>query len=353
MLTAEILGASHAYNLTDAICQGETLVFVHGWLLSQAYWQPLIAQLAAEHRCLSYDLRGFGESALESSCATRLDNSAWPHEQRPLWADGLSYERRVAMPSGAEGFWPQAQENGAYRVSGYSLAAYAQDLNALLDYLGLEQVWLLGHSLGGSIALWAAFLWPERIKGVICINAGGGIYIPKEFDKFRSAGQQMVKYRPLWLASLPLLPLAFSRLMVHRPLGSRWGKQRLKDFVQADRNAAQGTLLESTTLEQVHLLPQLMARLRQPVHFITASEDRIMPSRYVRYLASFHRSFYQMSLVSELADCGHMAMLEQPEAVADVIRAVLAENGALADAKLRELADSASSDLPNGTLVGL
>lgn len=293
MPIADIGGAPHAYQLSDPLVSGqaanssdETLVFIHGWLLSQAYWQPLVTQLSAGYQCLTYDMRGFGDSGLGPTVS----------------------EKR-------------------YTASAYSLAAYAQDLGELLDYLGLDQVWLVGHSLGGSVALWAAYLLPDRVKGVICLNAGGGIYIPKEFEKFRAAGRQMVKFRPLWLANLPLLPRIFSRAMVHQPLDIRWGKQRLCDFVRADRAAAEGALLESTTCEEVHQLPQLVGQLTQPVHFITASQDTIMPPRYVRYLASFHPRFEQTKTVLEIAHCGHMAMVEQPQAVVDAIQAILAAPG--------------------------
>ena len=316
MPTVKILGVPHSYTLTEPalaeppssepISSDPALVFIHGWLLSRAYWQPLVSQLSAQHRCLTYDLRGFGESVRAQS-----DSDGHPIEALP--------HRQLKIPTGYS--WTPTDS-----ASAYSLAAYAQDLSELLDQLGLDQVWLLGHSLGGSIALWAAYLLPERVKGVICINAGGGIYIPKEFEKFRSAGQQMVKYRPAWLPAVPLLPRLFSRLMVHQPLDTRWGRQRLNDFIRADQQAAVGTLLESTTCEAVHQLPQLIAQLKQPVHFITASEDQVMPPRYVNYLASFHSHFQAGMSVSELADCGHMAMVEQPEAVGEVVRAVL-ENG--------------------------
>ncbi|MGB3293720.1 MAG: alpha/beta hydrolase, partial [Phormidesmis sp.] len=146
--TATIGGVPHTYDLTvpsgcAESASEECLVFIHGWLLSRAYWQPLVSGLSDRHRCLTYDLRGFGDSA-----------------------QGLD----------------------ACSSSAYSLAAYAQDLGTLLDQMNLDQVWLLGHSLGGSIALWAAYLRPDRVKGVLCINAGGGIYIPREFEKFRTAG---------------------------------------------------------------------------------------------------------------------------------------------------------------------
>ena len=290
MPTLSIHSATHAYDLTKSSSQEnlarcETLVFLHGWLLSRLYWQPLVAQLSADYHCLAYDLRGFGESNASTS----------------------------------------NQSMAVEAVSRYSLAAYAQDLEQLLDGLGLDRVWLLGHSLGGSIALWAAYLFPDRVKGVICINAGGGIYIDKAFEKFRSAGQQMVKFRPSWLGRLPLLPQVFSRMMVRQPLATHWGQQRIQDFIRADRLAAEGALLESTTEEEVHQLPIIVGKLSQPVHFITASEDNVMPPRYVRYLASFHPRFVEGESVTELSDCGHMAMVEQTEAVADVVRFVISQ----------------------------
>lgn len=67
MATATVFGVPHYYQLTEArwpCASGASLplVFIHGWLLSHKYWQPIIDQLSLEHRCLAYDLRGFGES---------------------------------------------------------------------------------------------------------------------------------------------------------------------------------------------------------------------------------------------------------------------------------------------------
>ncbi|MEL7225212.1 MAG: alpha/beta hydrolase [Cyanobacteria bacterium J06576_12] len=348
MLTANKTRITHAYDLTDAFtaseADGPTLVFIHGWLLSRAYWEPVIRQLSPYYRCLSYDLRGFGESALlTEQLPSHAEQAQAPIPQITLPFDKISHiealenkdsEATSTEPAGIDG----SKEPNNYTPSQYSLAAYANDLEALLSELNLKNVWLVGHSLGGSIALWAAYLQPERVKGVICVNAGGGIYIPKEFEKFRAAGQQMVKFRPKWLPSFPLLPQLFSRMMVKQTLASSWGKQRLRDFVNADRKAAEGALLESTTKAEVHLLPRIVKHLSQPVHFITATNDTIMPPRYVRHLASFHPQFEEEQMVSEIAECGHMAMVEQPEAVAETVRSVIS-NAAIsndgADAKTR------------------
>ena len=93
MSSVIIQGAKHSYNLTNSYHvkkQVPTIAFLHGWMLSQAYWQPLISQLQPDFQCLSYDLRGFGLSEI----GDRND---------------------------------------------YSLISYARDLEELLDHLELSQ----------------------------------------------------------------------------------------------------------------------------------------------------------------------------------------------------------------------
>ncbi|MEB3161494.1 MAG: alpha/beta hydrolase [Synechocystis sp.] len=284
MPTLDILGIPHHYERygTPSNPSFPTLVFVHGWLLSHHYWSPLIQVLAKQYACVSYDLRGFGESQGDRSL-------------------------------------PQQQ---------YNLAAYATDLVTLLEKLQIDHAWLVGHSLGGSIGIWGAHLCPERVRGVICLNAGGGIYLKEDFERFRSAGENLVKFRPAWLGNVPGLDLVFSRLMVKQPLDRRWGQQRLWDLLRADGTAARGSLLETTTEAEVHLLPQLVADLVQPVYFFAGQQDQVMEIKYVNYLASFHSSFHPLGQnVIELANCGHFAMLEQLPTVADKMGQILQAAG--------------------------
>ena len=291
MVVTPVFGVPHVYDFTPNLLSTTTsypsvLVCIHGWLLSRAYWQPLMQQLTPDIACLAYDLRGFGDSTQQLSSRHHKSDTA-----------------------------------------PYGLTAYAQDLNALLEILGLDNVWLMGHSLGGSIALWAAHLFPERVQGVICVNAGGGIYIHNAFEKFRNAGQQMVGWRPQWLQHLPLLPLVFSNIMVRQPLSYRWGQQRLIDFLRADPEAATQSLLASTTEDEVHQLPQIVSQLSQPVYFITGEQDTVMEPRYVQHLASFHRFFHQgKQAVVAFEQCGHFAMLEKPSALEDQVRQWLLGN---------------------------
>jgi pimeloyl-ACP methyl ester carboxylesterase len=300
MATIDILGASHAYELTPPTASSSpVLVFIHGWLLSRSYWQPLIDRLAPDYQCLIYDLRGFGDSQP-------------PMDKTQATLENLDSE----LPD---------TDAASLSTSSYTLAAYAQDLCILLQKLNIDRAWLIGHSLGGSIALWGASVASERVKGVICLNAGGGIYLREEFERFRAVGQRLVKRRPRWLRYVPLIDLLFTRAMVARPLARRWARQRVIDFVVANPEAALRALLDSTTEAEVHRLPQVVSQLKQPVYFIAGAKDTVMEPKYVRHLASFHKLFQGCGdNVIEIPGCGHMAMVEQPEAIDTQIRKILA-----------------------------
>jgi pimeloyl-ACP methyl ester carboxylesterase len=303
MATIEILGVPHAYKLTEPSSCPHALVFIHGWLLSRRYWRPVVSHLTPDFQCLSYDLRGFGESQAQPQSNFR---------QQPHFLN----------------FAPRSLGAAAVNLlaSTYTPAAYAQDLAVLLQKLNIKSAWLIGHSLGGTIALWGAAQMPECIKGVICVNAGGGIYLKEAFEQFRSAGQKFLKLRPRWLPNLPLVDLVFTRANVARPLARCWGRQRLIDFIVADQEAALGALLDSTTEEEINCLPQLVSQLQQPVYFITGTKDDIMEPKYVRHLASFHPLFELCgNNVLEIPDCGHLAMLEKPDVVANHIRSLLTQ----------------------------
>lgn len=300
MATIEIAGVRHVYELTAPTTFPHALVFVHGWLLSRAYWQPLIERLAADYQCLSYDLRGFGQS-----------DAIFP----PL--EGKKHVSALK----SDGFNPTNKT-----VSRYSPTAYASDLKLLLQELNISSAWLIGHSLGGTIALWTAQQMPQSVQGVICLNAGGGIYLKESFEQFRAVGTQLVKFRPRWLSQLPLIDLWMTRANVVRAIARSWGRQRIIDLAIAHPEAALGALLDFTTEAEINRLPQIVAQLSQPVYFLAGDKDRVMEPKYVRHLASFHPLFHACGENAiELPECGHLAMLEQTDLVAEQIRAIVTQ----------------------------
>ncbi|HEU5456740.1 MAG TPA: alpha/beta fold hydrolase [Nocardioides sp.] len=112
----------HAFSYTDS-GSGPVLLFIHGLLGSQKQWAHLVDELDEDHRLIVPDLFGHGESA------------------KP--------------------------------VGDYSLGAHAATLRDLLDRLGIERVSLVGHSLGGGIAMVFSYLFPERVDRLVLVASGG------------------------------------------------------------------------------------------------------------------------------------------------------------------------------------
>jgi pimeloyl-ACP methyl ester carboxylesterase len=102
---------------------GPVVLFIHGILGSHRQWVHLIDRMDDDHRVLVPDLFGHGESA---------------------------------KPAGD-----------------YSLSAHAATLRDLLDHLDIDRVTLVGHSLGGGIAMQFYYLFPERVDRLVLVASGG------------------------------------------------------------------------------------------------------------------------------------------------------------------------------------
>jgi pimeloyl-ACP methyl ester carboxylesterase len=118
--TATLHGHELAYMDSGA---GPTVMFIHGLLGSNRNWSHLVSRLEASHRVLVPDLFGHGAS------------------DKPM--------------------------------GDYSLGAHAATLRDLLDRLGIAKVTLVGHSLGGGIALQFCYLFPERVDRLVLVSSGG------------------------------------------------------------------------------------------------------------------------------------------------------------------------------------
>ena len=99
------------------------LVLVHGITSSSATWDPVIPALSEHAHVIAPDLLGHGESDK-----------------------------------------PRAD---------YSLGAFASGLRDLLEHLGHERVTLVGHSLGGGVAMQFAYQYFERCERLVLVSSGG------------------------------------------------------------------------------------------------------------------------------------------------------------------------------------
>ncbi|WP_181311438.1 alpha/beta fold hydrolase [Nocardioides campestrisoli] len=103
--------------------EGAPVLFIHGILGSRGQWNRLVDRIHDDQRVIVPDLFGHGESA------------------KPL--------------------------------GDYSLSSHAATLRDLLDRLGVERVTLVGHSLGGGIAMQFYYLFPERVERLVLVASGG------------------------------------------------------------------------------------------------------------------------------------------------------------------------------------
>ncbi len=112
--------------MVDAIgpMTGEVVIFVHGYPLSRRIWAPQIEAIGSRCRTISYDLRGFGESA-----------------------------------SGERDF---------------SMELFADDLLELLDALQIDKAIAVCISMGGYILLNAVDRHPERFRGLVLCDTRSG-----------------------------------------------------------------------------------------------------------------------------------------------------------------------------------
>jgi len=67
----------------------------------------------------------------------------------------------------------------------YSIESHMDDTLAVLDARGHERAWAIGHSWGGHLALHLLVAHPERLLGVVCVDALGA------FDVFAELGTNM------------------------------------------------------------------------------------------------------------------------------------------------------------------
>jgi pimeloyl-ACP methyl ester carboxylesterase len=102
--------------------QGDTaLVFLHGWCGDRQYWKHQVGPFAADYRVVTLDQAGHGQSG----------------KDRKVW----------------------------------STAGLAGDVEAVAKSLGLKRVILLGHSMGGPVALLAAKRMPGTVVAVVGVDS--------------------------------------------------------------------------------------------------------------------------------------------------------------------------------------
>ncbi|MFJ1750553.1 alpha/beta fold hydrolase [Streptomyces sp. NPDC088116] len=131
---------------------------------------------------------------------------------------GWEYLRMPALERHLTIVYPEPIGSGASgRLSshphGYTRPRYSQFLDALIERLGVPQVYLLGHSHGGFVAQYHALHHPERIAGVILYDSA-----PLTGPEHIAEAMRLVQSFAERHAGHPELPGALAAFQACRPL---------------------------------------------------------------------------------------------------------------------------------------
>jgi pimeloyl-ACP methyl ester carboxylesterase len=235
---------------------GPPVLLVHGWLSSSRIWEQLAGRLAQRFTVYTLDLTGFGES------------------DKPL--------------------------------SGYGVRNGSRLLYAFCAHFGLTRTNVVGHDLGGNMAVKLAADHPDLVGRLVLVAT------PADEN-------QIDLPTPLWLATLPVFGPAFYTLgRIARPVRRVWmrpfvsdpddlAEEVIEDAGRATPAAAGKTLgIARREIARGRLARQARI-IKIPLLLIAGEEDQIVDPQAV---GAWTRSVDQAE-VCLLDECGHLPMIER------------------------------------------
>jgi len=219
------------------------------------------------------------------------------------------------------------------------IAANAEALESLLRaVVGESRVTVVGHSLGGGVALELAVLHPERVGALVLVGSVGVAGALSGFDRLLVVpmlGSGIVR---AGVAALRRGLITATRYSGTHP-GARVARKvavlpTLQAAIGIDGRPIIGRSRRSFLVEQRALLAETPAleralgRIAVPAAVVTGSSDRIVPVSAARALAV---RLPEAELIVMAG--GHLLPFEQPERVAEIVRRYVALASGVKDAR--------------------
>lgn len=264
-------------GLHVSICgHGPAVLLIHGFGASSFTWSKILFPLAAHCKVVTLDLKGFGRS------------------QKP--------------------------EDGRYSLRDQSAAVLR-----IIERLGLQDLTLVGHSMGGGVALLVAMALESGTPGrVRCLVLVDSIACPQPLPLF----VVLLRLPVLGPLVLSLAPATWSVRTILR-LAYYDARKIERVFVEAyaaplRRRAGRAALVATARAMIPPDLDRLVARyrtIRSPVLLLWGREDRVVP---LAVSACLRDAIPQARFVA-LDRCGHIPQEEWPDLTVSVLRGFMAE----------------------------
>ncbi|MGY4712029.1 alpha/beta fold hydrolase [Mycolicibacterium sp. CBM1] len=251
--------------------KGEAILLLHGMAGSSQTWRSVIGPLSRKYRVIAPDLLGHG-------------NSAKPR-------------------------------------SDYSLGAFAVWLRDLLDELGVAQATVVGHSLGGGVAMQFVYQHPDYCRRLILMSSGGlGPDVGWTLRLLSAPGAELIL--PI-IAPSPVLAVGdrlrswFRKAGIESPRGAEiWNAY--SSFSDAPTRQAFLRTLRSVVDyrgQAVSALNRLNVKEDMPTMTIWGDQDNIIPVEHA-HAAHEVRPATRLEVLSGV---GHFPQVERPMEVVDLI----------------------------------
>jgi pimeloyl-ACP methyl ester carboxylesterase len=232
--------------------RGPAVVQIHGFGGHTYSFRYTIPALSADHRVVALDLKGFG------------------------------YSERHAD-------------------SDYSLTEQARLVTRFMDRLDIGKAVLVGHSMGGGVAMRVASMWPEKVEKLVLVASVPG-------EGFPTVGSRAL---PLIRPILPLLTrLIASRLLsatVHS--SSSVTAEMRKAYLAPLRIRGSMNGLHQMMRDSRRIGPVDHERIRQPTLILRAAHDHIIPDHAIERL----RQNLPHAVTVTVERAGHLLLEERPD----------------------------------------
>ena len=249
----------------ESLGRGRPVLLLHGWLGSWSLWRKTIEVLSENYKTYALDFFGFGES---------FDRGA-----------------------------------------NFSVDNFVESVDQFMDRLGIPKAAILGHSMGGTVALGASIRYPDKIVKTTVIGSpidGNSLNLLLKFSGYRGIASI------IWTS--PYLLRLFLRGYAHYI--AKDGKA-LGDMMMADLSkiSADSFFQSIGTLRETDLRP-VIGELQMPLLGIYGKRDKIVHPNQGNVL----KEFAPKSRIEWFDKAGHFPMLDDTEHFHRVIQDFL-ENG--------------------------
>lgn len=239
------------------------IVLSHGLATDLSMWDDLVPLLTPTHRVLRYDSRGHGQSA-----ATPGD---------------------------------------------YTLAQLGADVIGLLDAFGLDKVHFAGLSMGGMVGMGLGLHHPDRLHSLAVCDARAEA--PPEYRDAWGERARKVRADGIEVMVEPSVTRWFTEAFQHTETARMEAMRTMIRRTSVDGYAGSAAALRALDYER-HL-----AGLRVPTLFLVGSDDAGAPPAVMRRMHEKTPG----SRFAEIAEAGHLSVVEQPQAFARALLDFLSE----------------------------